>query len=64
MINFQRELLSISKSISELAAQLETMANDIDGNRVKGKRARPLSSAKVAPPTPADDNPATMLKAG
>ena len=44
---FHKELLSIAKSISKLAAQLETLANDINGKRMEKKPAK-ISSPSEA----------------
>ena len=47
MKNFQKELLSISTSISKLAIELETLANDIDGQSIEKKPAESLASSKA-----------------
>ena len=47
MKNFQKELLSISKSISKVAAKLETLANDIDGQSMEEKPVMISSSSEA-----------------
>jgi hypothetical protein len=61
MINLKKELLSISKTISELAIQLETMANDINGKSMRNNPAQSSSSAKAGGNPGADGVPTTML---
>jgi hypothetical protein len=47
MKNFQKELLSISKSISNVAAKLETLANDINGQSMEEKPVMISSSPEA-----------------
>ena len=47
MKNFQKELLSISTSISKLAVELETLANAINGQRMEKKSAKLSSSSEA-----------------
>jgi hypothetical protein len=47
MKNFHKELLSISKSVSELAVKLETLAKNINGERLKENPAESPSSSKT-----------------
>lgn len=47
MKNFQKELLFIAKSISKLAVELETLANDINGKSMERKPAK-ISSPSEA----------------
>jgi hypothetical protein len=47
MKNLQKELLSISNSISNLAVELETLANDIDGQSMEEKPVKISSSSEA-----------------
>jgi hypothetical protein len=47
MKNFQKELLSISNSISILAVKLETLANDINGQSMEKKPVKMSSSSEA-----------------
>jgi hypothetical protein len=47
MKTFQKELLSISKSISKLAEKVETLANDINGQRMEEKPVKISSSSEA-----------------
>ncbi|MGD8701509.1 MAG: hypothetical protein PVH26_03670 [Desulfosarcina sp.] len=47
MKNFQKDLLSISNSISKLAVELETLANDIDGQSMEEKPVKISSSSEA-----------------
>ncbi|BBO69459.1 hypothetical protein DSCA_33890 [Desulfosarcina alkanivorans] len=47
MENFQKDLLSISKSISKLAVKVETLANDIIGQSMEKKPVKISSSSEA-----------------
>ena len=47
MKNFQKELLYIANSISKLAVELETLANDINAKSMEKKPAKISSSSEA-----------------
>ncbi len=60
MNNFQKELLSISKSISELAFQLEALAKGINRKSIKKNPNRSSTSSKKIAGIATNENTAML----
>jgi len=61
MKNFQKELLSISKSISALAIQIEALAEYINGDYIEKNPTQSPMPAETTASQVTDDNSTSML---